>query len=81
LGINPINFLSNAACAATSRRQLWAVLASATAGRCMVLTSHSMEECEALCHRVGIMVGGRLRCVGPVQRLKVGGGAVPVKSS
>ena len=57
-----------------SRRQLWAVLASAIAGRCMVLTSHSMEECEALCHRVGIMVGGRLRCVGPVQHLKSGYG-------
>jgi ABC-type multidrug transport system ATPase subunit len=29
-----------------------------------------MEECEALCHRAGIMVGGRLRCLGPIQGLK-----------
>ncbi|RLN27189.1 hypothetical protein BBO99_00001771 [Phytophthora kernoviae] len=29
-----------------------------------------MEECEALCSRVGIMVGGRLRCYGSVQHLK-----------
>ncbi|KAG7400456.1 ATP-binding cassette sub- A member 12 [Phytophthora boehmeriae] len=29
-----------------------------------------MEECEALCSRVGIMVGGRLRCLGSVQHLK-----------
>ncbi len=28
------------------------------------------EECEALCTRIGIMVGGRLRCLGPAQRLK-----------
>lgn len=53
-----------------SRRHLWGVLASTTRDRCVVLTSHSMEECEALCHRVGIMVGGRMRCVGPVQALK-----------
>lgn len=29
-----------------------------------------MEECEALCGRVGIMVGGRLRCLGSAQHLK-----------
>ncbi|GBF94218.1 hypothetical protein Rsub_06488 [Raphidocelis subcapitata] len=38
--------------------------------RTVVLTSHSMEECEALCGRVGIMAAGRLACLGPVQRLK-----------
>ena len=36
----------------------------------MVLTSHSMEECEALCTRVGIMTAGHLRCLGTVQHLK-----------
>ena len=36
----------------------------------MVLTSHSMEECEALCSRIGILAAGRLRCLGPVQHLK-----------
>lgn len=30
----------------------------------------SMEECEALCQRIGIMVGGRLRCLGTSQHLK-----------
>ena len=30
----------------------------------------SMEECEALCQRIGIMVGGRLRCLGSSQHLK-----------
>jgi ABC-type multidrug transport system ATPase subunit len=29
-----------------------------------------MEECEALCHRLGIMVGGRLRCLGSTTHLK-----------
>ena len=36
----------------------------------MVLTSHSMEECEALCTRLGILAAGRLRCLGSVQHLK-----------
>lgn len=29
-----------------------------------------MEECEALCSRIGILAAGRLRCLGPVQHLK-----------
>lgn len=33
-------------------------------------SSHSMEECEALCQRIGIMVGGRMRCLGSSQHLK-----------
>jgi ABC-type multidrug transport system ATPase subunit len=36
----------------------------------IILTTHSMEECEALSNRVGIMVGGRLRCLGTLQHLK-----------
>ena len=53
-----------------SRRRLWRALATASRGRCLVLTSHSMEECEALCARVGIMVAGKMRCLGDVQALK-----------
>ena len=29
-----------------------------------------MEECEALCNRVGIMVAGQLKCIGTAQHLK-----------
>lgn len=36
----------------------------------VVLTTHSMEECEALCPRIGIMANGRLRCLGSAQHLK-----------
>lgn len=44
-----------------ARRKLWnAVLAAVKMGTTIVLTSHSMEECEALCHRLTIMVGGKL---------------------
>lgn len=56
-----------------ARRFMWKVISDvATRDRncSIILTTHSMEECEALCQRVGIMVGGRLRCLGPVQHLK-----------
>ena len=36
----------------------------------MILTSHSMEECEALCTRLVIMVNGRFRCLGTPLSLK-----------
>lgn len=36
----------------------------------IILTTHSMEECEALCPRIAIMANGRLRCLGSAQHLK-----------
>ena len=35
-----------------------------------VMTTHSMEECEALCSRIGILHAGRLLCLGSPARLK-----------
>jgi len=53
-----------------SKRALWNVISSAKGNKSIVLTTHSMEECEALCQRIGIMVSGRLRCLGSAQHLK-----------
>jgi len=53
-----------------ARRFMWDVISSTMENRCVVLTSHSMEECEALCHKVGIMVKGQFRCFGSIQHLK-----------
>ena len=54
-----------------SRRVLWnALLCAMHEGRCIVLTSHSMEECEALCTRLAIMVDGSFKCLGSPQHLK-----------
>jgi len=36
----------------------------------VILTTHSMEECEALCPRIGIMANGKMRCLGSAQHLK-----------
>ena len=54
-----------------SRRFFWEVLQNLTKeGRCIVLSSHSMEECEALCTRIAIMVNGEFKCLGSKQHLK-----------
>ncbi|XP_070193926.1 phospholipid-transporting ATPase ABCA3-like [Littorina saxatilis] len=54
-----------------ARRQLWNVLSQVRAsGRTLILTSHSMEECEALCTRLAIMVNGQFKCLGSTQHLK-----------
>lgn len=34
------------------------------------MTSHSMEECEALCTKLAIMVNGEFKCLGSTQHLK-----------
>ncbi|XP_041064203.1 retinal-specific phospholipid-transporting ATPase ABCA4 [Carcharodon carcharias] len=54
-----------------SRRFLWnCILSIIRKGRAVVLTSHSMEECEALCTRLAIMVNGQFKCLGTTQHLK-----------
>lgn len=59
-----------------ARRQMWTVIEKVSASRSVVLVSHSMEEVEALCTRMGVMVSGRLQCLGSAQHLKsrFGGG-------
>ncbi|CAL1281885.1 unnamed protein product [Larinioides sclopetarius] len=55
-----------------SRRKIWGILAQArkNTGAAILLTTHSMEESEALCNRLAIMVNGRFRCLGSIQQLK-----------
>lgn len=54
-----------------TKRFLWNVLCKVRdSGKCIILTSHSMEECEALCTRLAIMVNGSFKCLGSTQRLK-----------
>ncbi len=44
-----------------ARHSLWDIVrALAAEGRTVVLTTHYMEEAEVLCHRVGIVDGGKL---------------------
>ncbi|XP_064909492.1 ATP-binding cassette sub-family A member 13 [Columba livia] len=54
-----------------SKRYLWkTILKEVQDGCAAVLTSHSMEECEALCTRLAIMVNGSFKCLGSPQHIK-----------
>lgn len=59
-----------------NRRQLWEVLAKCQKNRAIFITTHMMEEADALCNRVGIITKGVLRTVAPQVTLKkvYGGG-------
>ncbi|CAI4229028.1 unnamed protein product [Auanema sp. JU1783] len=54
-----------------ARRIIWNILAQVrNLGTALVLTSHSMDECEALCTELAIMVYGKFRCYGSCQHIK-----------
>lgn len=48
---------------------MWRTLSSLSPGRSTVLTTHSMEEADALAHRAGIMAG-RMLTLGSVEYLR-----------
>jgi len=52
-----------------SRRNLWDVIKQGKEGRAIILTTHSMEEAEVLCDRLGIFVDGALQCIGNPKEL------------
>lgn len=53
-----------------SRYNLWSVIRESKQDRAIILTTHSMEEAEALCDRVGIFVNGELQCIGNAKELR-----------
>lgn len=53
-----------------ARRELWASIESLKGKVTIILTTHYLEEVEALSDRVGVMMKGRLITVGTVPELK-----------
>lgn len=55
-----------------SKRFLWDTITSTfrNTNKGAILTTHNMEEADAVCDRVGIMINGELRCLGSTQHLK-----------
>lgn len=53
-----------------SRNNLWNVVKHAKQDCAIILTTHSMEEAEVLCDRLGIFVDGSLQCIGNPKELK-----------
>jgi ABC-type multidrug transport system ATPase subunit len=54
---------------ALSKRKMWKTLSSVTPGRSLLLTTHSMEEADALCSRAGI-IAGRMLALGSTEQLR-----------
>jgi ATP-binding cassette subfamily A (ABC1) protein 3 len=72
IGSSNVLFLDepSAAVDAGAKRLLWKVIKLRRGSQTVVITTHSMEEAEAVCDRIGIQVKGRLRCLGSPDHLK-----------
>ena len=56
-----------------AKRYMWTIISNISTLRkqsTVVLTTHSMEEAEALCTKMGIMVDGQFKCFGSSQHIK-----------
>jgi ABC-2 type transport system ATP-binding protein len=54
-----------------SRREVWALLESLRGrGTTILITTHYMEEAEAICDRVAIIARGSIRAEGTVEELR-----------
>uniref|UniRef100_A0A8C7EKL7 ABC transporter domain-containing protein n=1 Tax=Neovison vison TaxID=452646 RepID=A0A8C7EKL7_NEOVI len=54
-----------------ARHLLWnAVTWTCESGKAIIITSHRLEECDAFCTRLAIMVQGKFLCLGSPQHLK-----------
>ncbi|EAS01530.2 ABC transporter family protein (macronuclear) [Tetrahymena thermophila SB210] len=75
LGNPPIVFLDEPSTGMDpeARRFMWNVISRISTKRkqsSVILTTHSMEEAEALCNRLTIMVNGSFKCLGSLTQIK-----------
>ncbi|CAO1401467.1 unnamed protein product [Diamesa hyperborea] len=55
----------------SAKRKVWnTIIESRNAGKSVMLSTHSMDECEALCTRLAVMINGQFHCLGSIQKLK-----------
>ena len=49
-----------------SRHEIWKIIDSVkkSGTQSIVVTTHSMEEADTLCTKIGILAGGNLKCLG-----------------
>ena len=64
-----------------ARHELWELIRSLKGKITVILTTHYMEEAEALSDRIGIMKDGRLLAIGTVEGLKSRTGAPDLESA
>lgn len=64
-----------------ARHELWDVIRTLTGRITIILTTHYMEEAEALSDRIGIMKEGRLLAIGTAEELKGKAGATDFETA
>ena len=72
IGNPPIIFLDEPSTGVDplSKRHMWEFINNTMNNRSVILTTHSMDECQALSNKVAIMINGQLSCIGTSQYLK-----------
>lgn len=75
IGNPPIVFLDEPSTGVDpkAKRFMWQIVSKISTQRkksSVIITTHSMEEAEALCTKMGIMVAGRFKCFGSSQHIK-----------
>jgi ATP-binding cassette subfamily A (ABC1) protein 3 len=66
-------------CDPSMRRTLWEVIHQEQANKGLILTTHSMDEADAVCNRIAIMVNGEVVSLGTPQALKAQCGGYELK--
>ncbi len=64
-----------------ARRELWSFVESLKGKITVILTTHYMEEAEALADRIAVMVDGRIQTVGTLEELKAETGTVNLEEA
>eukprot|EP00928_Gymnodinium_smaydae_P031784 TRINITY_DN23219_c0_g1_i1.p1 TRINITY_DN23219_c0_g1~~TRINITY_DN23219_c0_g1_i1.p1 ORF type:complete len:1428 (-),score=165.40 TRINITY_DN23219_c0_g1_i1:57-4340(-) len=72
IGHSPLLFLDepSAALDAAAKRHLWKVIRNRGPDQAVLVTTHSMEEAEALCERIAFQLKGQLRSLGTPAHIK-----------
>jgi len=52
------------------KRSIWTIIDRMRSERSIILTTHAMDEAEALCSRIGIMAKGVMKCIGTQHDLR-----------
>lgn len=53
-----------------SKRAIWDILSEIKENKSIILTTHSLEEAEVLCDKIGIISHGQLQCIGTPSKMK-----------